>query len=214
MAFPAGATPGIDVSHYQAVVDWTTVMSGGDQFGFAKASEGTNVADRYFSDNWLGMKAAGMFRGAYHFFHPSMDAVEQADNFLECLANANNGTQALASGDLPVALDIEVTDGVAPATLLAGALTWLQAIEAATGKQPIVYTYVSFWVNTLGNPADLSNYPLWIAQLGVASPTVPGQWPTWLFWQFDQQPLSGVPSAVVDLDAFNGSPADLGNFAG
>jgi len=213
MAFPAGATPGIDVSHYQAVVDWNAVMSGGERFGFAKASEGTNVPDPYFADNWLGMKNAGMFRGAYHFYHPSMDATEQADYFLERLSNAN-GIQALAPGDLPVALDIEVADGVAPADLIAGAATWLQAIEAATGKQPIVYTYVSFWVNALGNPADLSNYPLWIAQPGVASPTLPGQWPTWLFWQFDQQPLSGVPSAVVDLDAFNGSPNDLGNVAG
>jgi lysozyme len=129
------------------------------------------------------------------------------------LANANGGVATLAVGDLPVALDIEVTDGADTADLLAGAASWLATIEAATGKHPIVYTYVSFWQSTLGNPPDLSNYPLWIAHLNVAAPAVPGGWANWIFWQFDKQPLPGVPSLVTDLDAFNGVYADLQSLA-
>ena len=89
MPFPAGAVPGIDVSHYQAHVDWAAVAGGGVRFGFAKASEGTVVPDQYFLDNWNGMKAAGILRGAYHFFHPNADAQAQAHNFLQRLAVAN-----------------------------------------------------------------------------------------------------------------------------
>lgn len=209
MPFPAGAVPGIDVSHYQAHVDWAAVAAGGVRFGFAKASEGTVVPDQYFLDNWNGMKAAGILRGAYHFFHPNADAQAQAHNFLQRLAVANGGSPLLASGDLPAALDIEVSDGASPATLLAGAGSWLTAVEAATGKRPFVYSYPSFWKSTLGNPVTLSDYHLWIAHLNVASPTVPGGWQNWVFWQFDKQPVAGVPAPATDLNAFNGTVDDL-----
>jgi lysozyme len=209
MPFPAGAIPGIDVSHYQAHVDWTAVAAGGARFGFAKASEGAAVPDQYFLDNWNGMKAAGILRGAYHFFHPNADAQAQAHNFLQRLAAANGGSPLLAPGDLPAALDIEVIDGASPTALLAGASTWLAAVEAATGKHPIVYSYPSFWKSTLGNPADLSIHSLWIAHLNVASPTVPGGWRNWVFWQFDKQPVAGVPAPATDLNAFNGTVDDL-----
>src|SRR5216684_2415566 len=137
MPFPAGAQPGIDVSHFQAVVDWNTVSSGGDVFAFAKASEGASVKDMYFADNWVGMKTAGLLRGAYHFFHPSTDAQVQADLFLQVLASANGGSPLLAQGDLPAALDLEVADGVAPADIIAGAAQWLAAVQAATGRTPL-----------------------------------------------------------------------------
>jgi len=213
MGFPAGAVPGIDVSHYQAVVDWATVANGGELFAFAKASEGAATPDQYFADNWAGIKAAGLLRGACHFFHPSIDPTQQANNFLNRLAAANGGSPVLNPGDLPATLDIEVTDGTSAANVLAGAAAWLTAVQTATGKTPIVYTYVSFWRDTLGNPPDLSNYPLWIAQLKVATPTIIGGWGNWTFWQYDTQPVTGVPGPT-DLDAFNGAVADLQALAG
>jgi lysozyme len=213
MPLPTGAVPGIDVSHYQGHVDWTVVAGGGEQFGIAKATEGTAVVDPYFPDHWSGMKTAGIVRGAYHFFHPTGDAQVQANNFLKRLAGANGGTAVLAPGDLPAALDIEVTDGASAATLLAGAAAWLTAVEAATRKRPIVYTYPSFWKSTLGNPQELSAYPLWIAHLNVVAPMVPGGWQKWVFWQFDKQLKPGVSAPVTDVNAFNGSVSDLQSLA-
>ena len=214
MAFPAGAVPGIDVSHWQGSVDWEVVSKQGEMFGYAKASEGAATGDQYFIDNWSAMKTAGLLRGAYHFFHPNADAAAQADNFLNRLSKANGGSPLLAPGDLPPTLDIEVTDGASAAALLAGASTWLNAVQTATGRQPIVYTYVTFWKQALGNPADLSDYPLWIAHYNVPSPTIPGGWAGWSLWQFAQQPVPGVPGAVTDVDAFNGSYAALQALAG
>jgi lysozyme len=213
MAFPAGAVPGIDVSHYQKVVDWPTVAAAGEAFAFAKASEGNAVSDIYFADNWAAIKNAGMMRGAYHFFHPSKDAVSQAHLFLAQLAKANGSAQ-LAAGDLPVALDLEVTDGVAPKNILGGVTAWLTAVEQATGRRPLLYTYVDFWKSSLGNPKDLSDYPLWISHLNHTSPTIPGGWTTWAFWQFSKQTVHGVSAGVVDVDAFNGTVADLRTMAG
>ena len=214
MSFPAGAVPGIDVSHYQEVVDWPTVATGGEAFAFAKASEGASVADLYFADNWTAMRSASLLRGAYHFFHPATDANAQADNFLKRLANANGNSTLLAPGDLPAAIDVEVSDGVAPGDIISGVSAWLIAVEQATGRRPIVYTYVDFWKNTLGNPQDLSGYPLWISHLNVTSPTIPGGWQNWLFWQFAKQPITGIANGVVDADAFNGTVNDLHILAG
>ncbi len=214
MAFPSGAVPGLDVSHYQEVVDWPTVAAGGEAFAFAKASEGKSVADVYFADNWSALRAAGILRGAYHFFHPATDAAAQADFFLSRLANANGGSMQLAPGDLPAALDLEVSDGVAVGNIIAGAAAWLVVIEQATGRKPIVYTYVDFWKTTLGNPQDLSGYPLWISEVNVTSPTIPGGWANWIFWQFAKQTISGISTGLVDADAFNGTIDDLRIFSG
>jgi lysozyme len=214
VGIPIGAQPGIDVSHYQSNVDWPTVNGAGYVYAFAKASEGVSTSDAYFTGNWPGIKAAGMLRGAYHYFDPTDDAKAQADFFLSCLANANGGSAVLAPGDLPCALDIEEADGVAPSDIIAGAIVWLQQVQTTTGRQPLVYTDPGFW-STIGNPTDLIAYPLWIAHLGVSTPTVPPGWPNWLFWQCDQQPVPGASGTpVVDLDAFNGTLYDLRTVAG
>jgi lysozyme len=214
MAFPSGAVPGIDVSHHQEVVNWPAVAAAGEVFAYAKASEGGSVPDMYFADNWSGMKSAGILRGAYHFFHPATDAAAQAAFFLARFANANAGSTQLAPGDLPVMLDLEVTDGVAPAIILAGAAKWLAAVQQATGRKPLIYTYIDFWKTRLGNPKDLSAYPLWIAQYNTTPPHAPGGWTNWTFWQFSEsQSIKGV-SGPIDADAFNGTLDGLRQLAG
>ena len=37
VAQPAGALPGIDVSHHQGLIDWSQVAGSGQRFAFAKA---------------------------------------------------------------------------------------------------------------------------------------------------------------------------------
>src|SRR5437867_1330928 len=59
---------GIDVSHYQGAINWDDVASGGISFAYIKATEGTNFVDPLFAQNWAGAEAAGLRRGAYHFF--------------------------------------------------------------------------------------------------------------------------------------------------
>jgi len=134
--------------------------------------------------------------------------------FLKRLANANGNSTQLAPGDLPAALDLEVSDGVSAGDIVSGAGAWLVAVEQATGRRPIVYTYVDFWRTMLGNPQDLSGYPLWISHLNVTSPTIPGGWTNWIFWQFAKQPVNGISNGIVDVDAFNGAMNDLRMLAG
>src|SRR5512142_3257654 len=62
---------GLDVYHGDNggnPINWSAVKSGGMSFAFCKATEGTTFVDSSFSTNWSGIEAAGMIRGAYHFF--------------------------------------------------------------------------------------------------------------------------------------------------
>jgi len=184
---------GIDVSDYQPNVNWQTVANSGIAFAFVKATEGaTHFADT-FDYNWAAMKAVGIQRGAYHFFRPGIDAQAQVDNFLQ--------TVKLAPGDLPPVLDIETTAGLDGNTICDRMGIWLDAIEAETGLQPIIYTYPGFW-DGLG-VKRLSHYPLWIAHYtSAAEPWVPGGWNSWLLWQYtDKGQVAGV-SGNPDMNIF------------
>jgi lysozyme len=214
VTFPANGIPGIDVSHYQGVVDWVAVAASGEQFAYAKATESVSVSDLYFHDNWAAIKSAGLLRGAYHFFHPDKDPAAQAQFFLAKLAAANGGSPLLAPGDLPATLDLETTGGRSPADILAAATVWLQAVAAATGRQPLLYTFTSFWRNTLGNPKTLSNYPLWIAQYSPAPPPQLGGWNNYTFWQFTPSTVVAGIGKPADGDSFNGTSTDLQALAG
>src|SRR5437899_3151687 len=91
----AGPTlEGIDVSHWDGTVDWAQVAGSGRAWAIAKATEGVTFLDPAFAANWAGMKAAGLVRGAYHFFRPAHGGVEQADWYLSKVG-------AFAAGDLP-----------------------------------------------------------------------------------------------------------------
>src|SRR5512139_2562731 len=74
--------PGIDVSYWNAGIDWPKVRAAGQRFTFIKASEGDGYLDPTFDDNWRGAKSAGLLRGAYHFFRSNVDAKKQANKFI------------------------------------------------------------------------------------------------------------------------------------
>lgn len=199
----ADEVQGIDVSHYQGAVDWQAVAGAGIAFAFAKATEGVDWVDPQLAANWAGMQVAGLVRGAYHFFEPNDDAASQAQNFL---ANVQ-----LAPGDLPPVLDVETTGGVSDAELWSGVATWLQLVEQATGRQPILYTAPGFW-NSHEPDLALTRYPLWLADY-AAQPTLPKGWTSWLFWQHSQSGSVAGVTGAVDLDLFSGTLAQLRELA-
>jgi lysozyme len=195
-------TNGLDVSHFQDTVDWPQVFQAGYLFAFIKATDGITYVDPMFATNWSGAQAAGLLRGAYHFFEANDDPQQQAENFLN--------TVTLQSGDLPPVLDVEsssTSSQVSTATIIQSIATWLQTVQQATGRTPIIYTNPGYW-NSLAT-TQFSGYPLWVAEYGVASPTLPTGWTSWAFWQFSQTgQIPGITTAV-DLDLFQGSLQSL-----
>ncbi|HYP00881.1 MAG TPA: GH25 family lysozyme [Pyrinomonadaceae bacterium] len=192
---------GIDVSHYQGTVNWSDVRGAGSAFAFAKATEGASIVDPTFNANWNGMKEAGLVRGAYHFFRPEQDGVEQAKHFLQAVE--------IEPGDLPPVIDIELNDGVTGGRLIAGVGNWIDTVAQATGTTPLIYTAAYFWNEYMND--GFGKFPLWLAHYTNA-PTpqpLPHGWTTWTFWQYSQSlPIPGV-NGNADHNRFNGAQADL-----
>src|SRR4051794_4654873 len=87
----AGPTvKGIDVSSWQGTINWTKVKASGVHFAIARASDGANHTDSHFSENWHGIKNAGMVRGVYQFFRPGQDPTAQANHMISII-NAAGG---------------------------------------------------------------------------------------------------------------------------
>jgi lysozyme len=194
---------GIDVSKWQGAVDWAGVKAAGLAFAFARATYGATTVDAQFATNWPAMKAAGILRGAYHFFVAADDPTAQAELFLKAVGSLENG-------DLPPVVDVE-TDSGTSATLVADVQTWLDAVQAATGRRPIIYTGPNFWNENM--TGGFGGYPLWVAEYGVSAPKPVAGWSRWTFWQYSS---SGAAAGLspVDLDYFNGSIEDLLAFVG
>jgi lysozyme len=203
---------GIDVSHYDGTIDWVKVKASGIDFAFMKATQGTTFVDPDFATNWKDAGAAGVIRGAYHFLQPELDATMQADFFVMTAG-------VPAAGDLPLALDLEVTDNLTGAQVATAAQTFLERVQAKTGRVPVVYTSARFW-GTLGTPgpapAPFMPYALWDAQWTTACPNMPAPWMTWSFWQYSSTgTVPGITGmANVDLDEYNGSLASLQGYVG
>lgn len=205
---PKGLLRGIDVASHQGAIDWPAVAASGIAFGITKASGGTWYTNPTLGANWLGMKAAGVARGAYHFaFETSGQAFPgdgpeaEADYFLTALKRAGG----IEAGDI-LALDIE--DGNGP--LGDWALRWCRRVESASGVKPIVYTGTWFSVpHGFGNVPALADYPLWLAAYQAAPPSAPAPWTKTTIWQHsDEGRVPGI-SGNVDLNIFNGTRAQL-----
>ncbi len=119
---------GIDLSHYSfdidtenptcgnqqgystpacsCVADWQAVSNSGVRYVYSKASDGAGV-DLSFAKFWTDLKAKHeakvLFRGAYHFLRPGVDADKQADAFLRAVGALNGQKPA----QLAPVLDIE-----------------------------------------------------------------------------------------------------------
>src|SRR3954454_15017513 len=106
---------GVDVSYYQGTINWTKVAAAKD-FAIARVSDGSYL-DTKFDQNWAGMKAAGIIRGAYQYFEPAQDATAQANIMIQKMVG-------FGPGDLPPMLDVEATGGQSPATITAKIHTW------------------------------------------------------------------------------------------
>ena len=210
--------PGIDVSYWNAGIDWPKVRAAGQRYVFAKATEGDTYADPTFDDNWRGAKAAGLLRGAYHFFRGNVDPKKQVVKFIDYVKSMND------DGELPPVLDLETNDGQTKEKLITRAKIWLDQVESAFNRKPIIYSGQYFLQDKFsepggGPPSWAKDYPLWLAQypgqyMPGMQPTLPRGWFKWTFWQYSEKGRVNGINANVDLNLFNGSLEQLYQVAG
>ncbi|MGE6379889.1 GH25 family lysozyme [Peribacillus muralis] len=149
---------GIDVSHWNGVINWDKVAKDGVKFVFIKATEGTSYSKlSYFKDNAPKALEAGLKVGAYHYakFATVAEAKAEAAYFL--------GSIRSFGLNYPAVLDLEENKkGANKKTLTDAAIVFLEAIENA-GHTPMLYTFKSFLEQQLDEPR-LKKYALWIAR--------------------------------------------------
>lgn len=194
---------GIDVSHYQGKINWDSLNHGNDSFPlhfvFVRATAGKNVIDTEFKTNWKQAKAHGFMRGAYHYYRPDENSIEQAKLFIKNVK--------LSKGDLAPVLDIEqVPSGQSMDSLKAGLRKWLREVEGHYGIKPIIYSGESYYNDFLKD--EFSDYPFWIANYSFFHKEIR---PEWAFWQFtDKAAIHGIDDNV-DINVYNGDLKALYN---
>ncbi len=193
---------GVDVSHYQSAINWKGVKEAGVDFVSIKATQGMSDYPHcsYFTENIQPARAAGLIAGGYHFLNGDMDGKAQADYFLK--------VSKPKPGDLLPMLDVEQTNGASNTRVAKNAQIWLEKVSEAVGKKPFIYTTKAFW-QAIGNPGAFEDYPLWVADYGVADPKIPIGWSSPAIWQKSRNGRVNGIVANVDIDLFYGSMAEL-----
>ena len=77
---------------------------------------------------------------------------------------------------------------------------WLDAMEAAYGVKPIIYTYVTFYESYLKGVFD--DYPLWVAHYLTKDKPRVGR--NWHFWQHNECAHVNGIAGFVDFNVFYG----------
>lgn len=197
------AVHGVDVSRWQGNIDWPKLRTQGANFAFIKATDGGDHLDPMFRKNWEETKAAGIKRGAYHFFYWCRPASEQADWFIR---NVPKDPDAL-----PPVIDVEwnhqsnCKQNLPRAKVLEKMRVFSDRLERHYGKRPIIYTAPDFYADNL--KGEFKNHPFWLRAVAAhPSKVYPGR--DWVFWQYSGSGLSQGVGGKIDLNVFYGSAAD------
>lgn len=196
-----GKVIGIDVSEFQGKVDWDDIEILEEkypvQFVFIRATAGNDRVDRQFKKNWDGAKENKIIRGAYHYYRPNENSIEQANLFIK--------TVKLQKGDLPPVLDIERLPKNQPLdSLKKGLKRWLNKVETHYQVRPIIYTGERYYSDFLKE--EFGEYLFWIANYNFYREKIEDDW---LFWQFTEKAsLPGIKNRM-DVNIYNGDLQQL-----
>ena len=192
---------GFDVSEYQSEIDWEQTYHIDEAFElsfvFIRSTSGKDKIDSKFKENWKAAKERQLIRGAYHYYRPNENSIEQAENFTKNVK--------LEKGDLPPVLDIEkLPRKQSIDSLKVGLRRWLKKVEKHYKVKPIIYSGESYYTDFLRE--EFSEYPLWIANYNFWRNDLESDWQ---FWQFTEKAQIEGIEGMVDLNVFNGDKNKL-----
>lgn len=182
---------GVDRSHHNSKVALTSLVAKGVQFIWFKATQGVTYIDATFNASWQEAKGiVDLYRGAYHFFDPRFDGIEQAKHYLSLGINFDG------PGCMLPCIDVEDLVGSTPADTVAQnkwvADNWqlavkrlndfLNTVKQVTGKDCMIYTYNNY-PKEYFHGTKFPNNPMWLSSLQKTCPVRydTGEQP--LFWQ-------------------------------
>jgi len=183
---------GIDISHWQGVIDWSKVKT---NFAFMKVTESTGFLDDKFKRNQEEARKNGILCGYYHFARGG-DYKKEADWFLQNVGE-------IKKGEL-IALDYEIYTLADPADWCE---KWLSYVESKVGFKPMLYTYHALLNKYDWRKVSDANFGLWAARYGRQEQEpnfdyqpATGSWNFYAIWQYTSKgSVSGI-SGNVDLN--------------
>ncbi len=186
---------GVDVSRHQGPIDWPALAASGVGFAYIRATEGGDWTDPQFARNWREARAAGIPRGAYHFFTFCRAPEEQAAHVLQTVPREREA--------LPLAVDVEYggncTDYGSEDAVRQRLDRFLQILTDSLGTAPVLYAVSGSYPDFVEGQHPRS--PVWIRNLVVNPSLESGR--EWAIWQWSKAGrLPGI-DGPVDLNVFH-----------
>lgn len=192
-AAPTKLYEGVDVSVWQQEIDFHRVKDDGKEIVYIRAGEGM-TEDLQFRSNAAKARESGIHFGFYFFVTAKSvsEAKQQAAYFAELIRSHPY--------DCRPAVDFEEFGNLTREEINAVALAFAEELTEQTRVIPLFY---SDWNNVLHVwNAELSQYPLWVADYSATELSTLGPWERWAGFQYsDQGTVAGI-TGRVDLDRF------------
>ena len=183
---------GIDVSHYQGMINWEEVAQDKSiSFVYIKATEGASLVDDMYLRNLRGAKRVGIPVGSYHFFSPSVSALVQLENFRTMVDPRQQ--------DLIPVVDVEQRGKVSLAQFQRSLRTFLDGVERMFGVKPIIYTGVNFYAKYL--EGHFTQYRFMVARYAEEFPGLSEDVPI-VLWQYTSTSYVDGIRGHVDKSVF------------
>ena len=193
---------GYDISVIQGAVQFELLAQQGTKFIISRCAVGNSGTDINYTKNIAGTKNAGMLPMAYNFAFPlpTLSSQPTRDPVLQAQLHFKAAAGELASLDLEWPMENDWNKwGCSAIQIVEWTLTYLQEYERLSGKKIPIYTYPNF-MQTIGNPPQFADYPLWIASYQANSPMIPKPWTSYVLWQ-NSGGTAKLPNGVnVDTD--------------
>ena len=218
---------GIDVSHYDGLLNWKAVLEHVPEVTFIgyRATISWGYRDPFFLANWKDGEIHAIPRLAYHVVYPGEDVLRQVDNLFAALDKVLLPTDKIV-------LDVELDHGISKTNITNSVLKHADLCKKRTGEYPILYSR-AIWLNQFTFPMEFTHLKLWTAQYlnkrplaKYANEMIPSQdhpilLPTgfnnYLIHQTGHETppfCSTTTKSYQDYDRWNGTKADVRAFFG
>ena len=187
---------GIDVSHWQHNINFSSVKESGIEFAILKAggSDAGFYTDSKFEENYTAAAAAGLNVGCYYFagskFIGEKNGTADAKKFASIIKSKKF--------DMPIYLDIEAQPTTEKTGITEAAVAFCEYMEKQGYFIGIYASDISGFKERL-DPSVVTKYSSWVARYGKQ----PEYNRYWSMWQYSSTGAVTGITGNVDLDISN-----------